>query len=231
LSETDFYQELAGELVSIEDFGEILLNYKGEFQFVMIDKFNVGLLDLLSILLPGGFMAGLAWQHRWSSDLMLLQDIPAGWVSGATFIAFAYVLGHFIHLVASFLDNWIYDNIKEKLWPDRSLVNHVIQIKEEAIGTIDGRYFNTFKWSLAYLMQHQPTMYQAVERYIAESKFFRSFAVVLLIASIAAFARFNWSESVLSLILTILSLLRYLTQRQKSTESAYQYVIAARGKV
>jgi hypothetical protein len=196
----------------------------------MIDKFNLGLLDLLTILLPGGFMAGLAWQSGWLGSWTLFQNIPPGWASGATFAASAYVLGHFIHLGASYLDELVYENVKGKLWPDISLMDKVIQIKDEAIGVIDRKYFGAFKWSLAYLMKYQPAMYQAVESQIAESKFFRSFTVVLLIASISAFIQSNWSEGVLSLVLAILSLVRYLTQRRRSIESAYQYVIAARGK-
>ena len=105
-----------------------------------------------------------------------------------------------------------------------------IQIKDSQIGEIDRNYYNAFKWSLAYLMQHQPLMYQAVEKHIAESKFFRSFALVLLFAGVWAFVQGREIEGVLSLVLTVLSLIRYATQRQKSLDSAYQYVISANGK-
>lgn len=196
----------------------------------MIEKFNLGLLDLLSILLPGGFLIGLAWQSGWVRDWPMLQGIPEGWASGAIFAASSYVLGHFVHMVASYLDDLIFEKIKRKRWPDDTLVRKVIQIKDSEIGEIDRNYFNAFKWSLAYLMQHHPVMYQAVEKHIAESKFFRSFAVVLLFASVWAFLQARWMEGVLSLVFTILSLIRYATQRQKSLDSAYQYVISSKGK-
>jgi hypothetical protein len=196
----------------------------------MIEKFNLGLLDLLSILLPGGFLVGLVWQSGLIQDWPMVQHIPEGWASGAVFAAVAYVFGHFVHMIASYLDDLVFKKVKDWKWPDETLVNIVIKFKDTEIGIIDRNYFNAFKWSLAYLMQHQPRMYEAVEKHIAESKFFRSFAIVLFISSIWAFLSHRWLEGALSLLLTGLSLVRYATQRQKSIDSAYQYVIAAKGK-
>lgn len=196
----------------------------------MIEKFNLGLLDLLSILLPGGFLVGLVWQSGWIQDWQMLDGISEDWMLGAIFAASSYVMGHFIHIVASYLDDVVFNKVKEWKWPDDTLVKVVIQIKNSEIGEIDRKYFNAFKWSLAYLMQHQPMLYQAVEKHIAESKFFRSFAVVLFIAGVWAFAQERWIEGVLSLVFTILSLIRYVSQRQKSLDSAYQYVISVNGK-
>ena len=195
----------------------------------MIEKFNLGLLDLLSILLPGGFLLGLAWQFGGLRDWLVLFKIPDGWASGAVFAATSYVLGHFIHMIASYLDGLIFEKIKKSRWPDETLVKKIIAIKDSEIGEIDRRYFNAFKWSLAYLIQHQPLLYQAVEKHVAESKFFRSFAIVLLIAGIYAFSNGSWGEGCLSLFFMLLSLVRYVTQRQKSIESAYQFVIAVKG--
>lgn len=196
----------------------------------MIEKFNLGLLDLLSILLPGGLLVGLVWQSGWVSDWPLFQEIPEGWAAGSVVAASSYVLGHFVHMVASYLDDLVFAKVKGMKWPDETLVNLVIQIKDREIGEIDRKYFNAFKWSLAYLMLHQPLLYQAVEKHIAESKFFRSFAVVLLFAGVWALAKGMWVEGVLSLFLTVLSMIRYITQRQKSLDSAYQYVITIAGK-
>ena len=78
----------------------------------MIEKFNLGLLDLLSILLPGGFLVGLAWQSGWIRDWPMLQDIPAGWTSGAIFASAAYVLGHYVHMLASYLDDFFFEKFK-----------------------------------------------------------------------------------------------------------------------
>ncbi|GAB3222711.1 hypothetical protein J0A67_11220 [Algoriphagus aestuariicola] len=196
----------------------------------MIEKFNVGLLDLLSILLPGGFLAGLAWQSGWLEEWSMLQELSESWLSAAAFAASSYVLGHFIHMVASYLDGLLFEKIKKRRWPDETLVNIVIKIKDEEIGKIDRKYFNAFKWSLAHLMQHQPAMYQAVEKHIAESKFFRSFVIVLLFAGAWAFFQNSWLEGSLCLLFAFLSLIRYASQRQKSIDSAYQYVIASMGK-
>lgn len=207
-----------------------MLDYRFENQLIVIEKFNLGLLDLLSILLPGGFLAGLAWQSGWVSGWTIVQKIPEGWGSAATFAATAYILGHFIHLVASYLDDLVFDRLKKWRWPDQTLVNRIIELKEAEIGVFDPGHFNAFKWSLAYLLLHHPLLYQAVEKHIGESKFFRSFSVVLLIASTSAFLQGRKIEGFLALGLTLLSLVRYVGQRQKSIDSAYQYVITAKGK-
>lgn len=196
----------------------------------MIEKFNVGLLDILTILLPGGFLVGIAWQSGWVRDWPMLHQVPDGWVTGAIIASSSYVLGHFVHMVASYLDDLVFDKIKKWKWPDTTLVDLVIGFKDNEIGKINPDFFNAFKWSLAYLMQHQPLLYQAVEKHIAESKFFRSFAIVLLIAGIWAFMQERWMEGVLSFVFTILSLIRYISQRQKSLDAAYQFVISAKGK-
>ena len=94
----------------------------------MIEKFNLGLLDLLSILLPGGFLIGLGWQSGWLEDWTMLSGIPEGWASGAVFAASAYVLGHFIHMIASYLDELVFEKVKAKKWPDETLVKEVVQI-------------------------------------------------------------------------------------------------------
>lgn len=196
----------------------------------MIEKFNLGLLDLLSILLPGGFLAGLIWQSGLVSDWPILHQISEGWMSGAVFAAIAYVLGHFIHMLATYLDVLVFDRLKKWRWPDETLINKVVEFKDAEIGVFDPNYFNAFKWSLAYLLLHHPLLYQAVEKHIGESKFFRSFSVVLLIAATWAFSQGRTIEGFLALALTLMSLIRYVGQRQKSIDSAYQYVITIKGK-
>jgi hypothetical protein len=64
-----------------------------------------------------------------------------------------------------------------------------------------------------------------VERLMAESKFFRSFCVVLFLAAGSAFFSGNWQEGVVELVFMAFSMVRYLSQRAKSIDVAYQYLI------
>ncbi|GMQ27814.1 hypothetical protein [Algoriphagus confluentis] len=192
----------------------------------MFDKLNLGLLDLLTILLPGGLLIGFLIFVGWPEDLFVLNSLAdSPWMEGTIFFSTAYVSGHFIYLVSSFLDGWIYDKIKTIWWSNLSLFNQALGIRSVKIQTVSRGDFNTFKYAMAYLLTHKPNLHSAVERTMAESKFFRSFCVVLFVGIVFSLVKSNWVLGGICLGLMLLSLIRYLTQRAKSIESAYQYLI------
>ena len=192
----------------------------------MFDKLNLGLLDLLTILLPGGLLAGFLIFVGWPEDLAFLTSLAdSAWAEGIVLFAAAYVSGHFIYLISSFLDGLIYDKIKTIWWSNLSLFNQALGIRSVKINTVNRGDFNTFKYSMAYLLTHKPNLHSAVERIMAESKFFRSFCVVLFVGIIFSLTKGNWITAVVCLVLMIFSLIRYLSQRAKSIESAYQYLV------
>ena len=88
----------------------------------MFDKFNLGLLDLLTLILPGGLLIGLAWKSGLISDWQFFDNpnLPE-WVFGAVFAAAAYVMGHFVYLISSYLDDLVFAKIKEIWWPKNTL--------------------------------------------------------------------------------------------------------------
>ena len=88
----------------------------------MFDKFNLGLLDLLTLILPGGLLIGLAWKSGLISDWQFFDNpnLP-DWVIGAAFAAAAYVMGHFVYLISSYLDDLVFAKIKEIWWPKNTL--------------------------------------------------------------------------------------------------------------
>ena len=192
----------------------------------MFDKFNLGLLDFLTLVLPGGLMVGLAWKAGWISEWRFFEDpnFP-DWVSGAIFASSAYVIGHFVYLIASYLDDLVFDKIKEIWWPKNSLFTQANGIRSQKIKEVKIKDFNNFKYALGYLLQNNDSLYSVVERLIAESKFFRSFSIVLLLATIVAFQKGDFQEGSLSLVLMVFSMIRYLSQRAKSIDVAYQYLI------
>jgi hypothetical protein len=108
------------------------------------------------------------------------------------------------------------------------------RIKRKALGDRAESAINTFQWCKAWLSAESPDALAAVQRFEADSKFFRCFAVVLIVLLVA----WLWPESSLwptlergmglAILLGLLlaALFRYMEQRNKSTNQAYWSVIA-----
>lgn len=198
-----------------------------------MDNLKTYTLDILSILLPGGLLLSVLL-----SQFSILGDTfnevfnsDMNWTKGVAFGGLAYALGHFLFFLGSFLDELLYENVKRVFWNDHRLVAYVVAFKEEMTGIKDRKVLNAFKWSCAWLLAHKPEMYLNVERYIAESKFFRSLIVTLFtLVLIYVFDGAIWIVAIL-LVLLFFSVVRYSTQRQKSIETAYHFVITASGEV
>jgi len=202
----------------------------------MTDKLKVGLLDLLTLLLPGGLLifilvkAGLAAKFI-PGDFQVPAGNADSWPGVVLYIAASYVTGHFIYLLASNLDDWIYENVRKVFWNDHRLAAYVLERKAAITGIEDRMVLNGFKWSCAWLLKNAPALYAEVERLIAESKFFRSLVVVCFISCILLGSIKVWALSLLMLAMSFLSLFRYLTQRQKSIDAAYTFIITALSEI
>lgn len=197
----------------------------------MTDNLKTYILDILSILVPGGFLMAILNQVPDVRDAFL-SVFPLNaevWLNAVVYIGTAYTLGHFIFFIGSFLDDWIFEKVKRVFYTDHALVAHVIVYKTEKTGIEDSRVINAFKWSCLWLQANKSEMYAGVERHIAESKFFRSMVVVLVVALLTFINDCKvdrWLVPVL-IFFIILSIIRYLTQRRKSIETAYHAVVAA----
>jgi 8-oxo-dGTP pyrophosphatase MutT (NUDIX family) len=100
-------------------------------------------------------------------------------------------------------------------------------VSEEAADAI-----NAFQWCKARLSKDHPEGLVAVQRFEADSKFFRSFAVVLAVLVLilpfqraAIPAQRAFIPAILALLLLIPALWRYVDQRFKATQQAYWFVI------
>ena len=199
---------------------------------------------------------------------------PEGWF---VFLFSSYLLGHFAFLVGAWaLDNWVYDPLRARspgkeiqrlakgkelhfrLW--RWLARHSIKgdsdralraamrIKEhylEPLAATDA--VNTFQWSKARLAGESPEAMASVQRFEADSKFFRSLVVVLLFLPVwslwlylylrlhpdAAAGPHWWQTGIIGwigivgvyLVLLVGALWRYVDQRSKSTSQAYWHIL------
>ncbi len=188
----------------------------------------------------------------------------AGAEAWAVFLFASYLFGHLIFLLGSWLDE-AYDwarrytlNTQTTLlarrgrplpWLARALIWLVFKrernlaverpskLKRQALGPLQAQdAVNTFRWCKALMNSESPAGLAVVLRFEADSKFFRCFAVVLLLLLIAWQWQHQWSPAGIPIVLALLllALWRYMEQRYKATNQAYWSVItlaAKNGKV
>ena len=88
---------------------------------------------------------------------------------------------------------------------------------------------NTFKWARAKVQMRHPTAAVEISRLEADSKFFRSLIVVLVIIAGGLVYKGAWLSVAACFVLVALAFFRYADQRFKSTQLAYIYVVAMAG--
>lgn len=217
-------------------------------------KFFIGVIDFFSVLLPGAVLAFFIKDPLWH----LLGYTPSK-DELAVFLIVSYLLGHFIFLIGSPLDDYVYDRVKaatfteqvarvaegKKLSPfwarllARAIikknvpqpVRQAVKIKEYYLDPLNASAsVNAFQWAKAQLALGHPEALASVQRFEADSKFFRSLFVVLCIVYSINLWKHRHSHVAVFLLLLLafllaLALWRYFDQRLKATNQAYWYVI------
>jgi ADP-ribose pyrophosphatase YjhB (NUDIX family) len=221
------------------------------------EKFFIGLMDFFSILLPGALLTYLLRESAVGTKCAERCAGLAGAEGWAVFLFSAYLLGHFIFLLGSLLDGWIYDPLRasttakqveriasgKKLspWLPRRLavllfkpqmddaLHQAVRIKDHYLEPLAAASaINAFQWSKVKLtLDHREAMI-SVQRFEADSKFFRSLLVLLLFVAPFAVTR-GVVAALASLVIVWLAFWRYVDQRSKATTQAYWYVIALEG--
>jgi hypothetical protein len=193
------------------------------------EKFHVGMIDFFSIILPGAI---LAYELRLlMAQGQLPQVFPPttsdaeGWV---VFAVSSYILGHFLFQAGSWLDP-ASDAVREHLSPKHNdaALQVVVRIKQASLEDdpqMNGAV-NAFQWAKCRLALSYPGAFAIVQRFEADSKFFRSLAVVLAFLTLSFIYTAHWGAMLTALTLCAASLWRYGEQRLKSTRQAYWYLI------
>ena len=219
-------------------------------------KFFIGVIDFFSVLLPGVVLAFFK-----KDDLWRLLEYKPGKDELAVFLIVSYLLGHFIFLIGSWLDDHVYDRIKAAPFAEQVAnvaggkkpapfwarllaraiikknvplpVRQVVKIKDYYLDPLNASAsINAFQWAKAQLTLDHPEALASVQRFEADSKFFRSLFVVLCIVfpvnlwthrNVSAFAFAMLLLAFLALL--ALAFWRYFDQRVKATNQAYWYVI------
>ncbi len=116
-------------------------------------------------------------------------------------------------------------------------VTVALRIKARALQPISAENaINAYQWCKARLSKEHPEGFVAVQRFEADSKFFRSLVVVLAILIVVLIGpmwrAFSAQQPVLALVCLaglLLALWRYIDVRFKATQQAYWLVIALEG--
>ena len=230
------------------------------------EKFFVGVIDFFAILLPGALLT-YVWKHQIAGAVLKEESFQfqkaEDWM---VFLFLAYLSGHIIFLLGSLLDE-LYDWLRKgtsagqsarlakgqnfshrkkralaglmfRRNPDEA-VTQAVRIKSRALATLSAQdSVNAYQWCKARLSKEHPPGMVAVQRLEADSKFFRSFAVVLIASALAQvgsalISLYRHQSPQKALLLSaaglgvlLLVLWRYIDQRFKATQQAYWFVIA-----
>lgn len=222
-------------------------------------KFFIGLMDFFSILLPGALMT-YAVKDDVGSQL-LKRDLGAMGNAEAWLVFFfsSYLLGHFIFLLGSWFDE-LYDVARRQTQTQRlkelarwdtlrpkwqrfflwlifkrekdDAVDRTGAIKHHYLKSLNAtRAVNTFQWAKLRLTLEKPELLAPVQRFEADSKFFRSLVVVLVLLPFFVDAGRRHAFAFYWLGFLLLALWRYMEQRHKACSQAYWAVIALEGHV
>jgi 8-oxo-dGTP pyrophosphatase MutT (NUDIX family) len=222
-------------------------------------KFFIGLVDFFSIFMPGALLTYLGKDWATSvlhQAPLVLDSTEAGIVFlFASYLLghFAYLVGGTLDdwlydplrkatywgqidrlAKSKSLSHPVWRALAEsKLLFDQSADRAVIQVARIKARTLRGlaaqNAINAYQWSKARLSKEHPEGLVAVQRFEADSKFFRSFVVVLaVLAAIYAVQR-EWTLALVCAGFLLPALWRYMDQRLKSTQQAYWFIIMLEG--
>lgn len=221
-------------------------------------KFFVGIIDFFSILLPGALLTYLAGNEAWKCVLGPGRPLPNGTEGSLVFLFASYLLGHFIFLLSTWLDefdNWVRKatldrQIKQLAWHGwlmprlaRWLVwlafKRERHVALKCVCKIQGHYLgnigaaeaiNCFQWCKARLAIEHPELLATVKRFEADSKFFRSLVVVLFVLIYWYAWQNRFGLIVVCAVLLLMALWRYMEQRHKAINQVYWSVLTIEGK-
>lgn len=218
-------------------------------------KFFIGMIDFFSILLPGVIVTYVLRGDEGNGPLGgAYPDLENG-EAVAFFLVVSYLLGHFVFLLGAVgLDGPVYDRLRDATegqqqarvtqgkapargWlrrASRLVVGkadkadnaqlQAIALKEGQLAGAAGA-INAFQWCKARLLFERPEALAKVERFEADSKFFRSLVVLFAVLAPAFFVGRAWLLGGLAMVMLFMAFWRYVDQRLKATTHAYWYLI------
>ena len=169
----------------------------------------INIRELFGIFLPGAIATiGLMWLFRGAKDeivdLFSLGDKPNTFLIGLVLLLVSYFIGHVIFQLGSFVDDWLYDPLKEVIY-EQNRLQLVIDRRSDLFGEEFHKKINNFDWSLNRLRQLEyKGFYDEVEAIVADAKFFRAAFVLCILVHLGLELYHFGDVSNVFFILTIL---------------------------
>lgn len=217
------------------------------------EKLQLSILELFSVLLPGGIMGILLYRVfkiKYGS-LLKLELKSESWQETILSLGIVYFIGYALYVGSSFMDKW-YNSLKLKaigkakenqsdisltkndivLWARHFIlpdVHNTHNLINDIIDLKPEKYkiaepIDAFQWSYRYLMIKNGLMFSEVERYYATARFFRSMTLVFFLGSFLLFSD-GWLFCSIFGGLTLLSFWLFLNRWQKANHVAFKNVL------
>jgi|GEM_PF-611964 len=196
------------------------------------EDFFVGVIHLFVIILPGAISLSLALWFRYGYPL---KPLPAFYWSsfeaGCAFFVGAFFAGHLLSLLASFIEDRIYDLLGEKGRREHKELRGAVRKKALQL-PLEGVTAKTLRRRAArHIQEVSDKDAIRLERQDADRRFFRNLTMVFAGASAWAFVERDSSQGILLTLLLVLTLLRYLDQQMKYTRDVFElFLEVTRGK-
>jgi hypothetical protein len=170
--------------------------------------FYVGVVDLFAILLPGAILAFVITQCiPWGALPVIVKALSPPSVAYLCFAVAAYITGHFLSALGSVVMDHVYDRWYKKRF-GRKLKRRRGRVKRLLKRALDiPDKDNALDWTLALLRVRAPGALAPLDRLEADSKFFRSLALALVLSwpliqfAVSGWSTPAWTASALVLIL------------------------------
>jgi hypothetical protein len=189
--------------------------------------FFIGVMEFFAILLPGAILTYLLFPFS-AAVVAPVLPIPSEQVERwILFVILAYMLGHSLHHVGSLLDkayDWVYvSNYKRRDGDDPVLEQVKTQVANQV--AYADKLPSKFSWAQSYVRVNSDSAASELERSGADSKFFRSLTLVLLIAAVIAVAQSASWLGVGLFVAALFAFWRFCSRRWVTSQLTYEYFL------
>lgn len=191
------------------------------------NTFYIGIIDLFAILLPGAIVVlALNYYSQSYVEGFLQTNSNSSFYKSFLLLFGSYLFGHIVSQLSAYFDA-VYDwNRKRTIGKDKRLKKvKEIRVHQYGNNKEDMQLVNTFDWSVYKLQLEFPTAIEEIERYTADSKFFRGLFLIMAIMMIVLLIQGQPLPALNCLFLATFSCMRYFRKRDKAISTAYKHVI------
>lgn len=188
----------------------------------------VGVVELFSIVLPGGLLTFVLFQKF---HVFFLEGVALSpnqyW---AAFLFFSYLTGHIVFMIGARIDV-IYNFHRRARNPfvNESGFRCTSAIKKKYLSETECGSINNYQWAISVLTSLCPDAMKEIDQLVASSKFFRSLLVIIPLISGVFILDQHYIHALIVMSGIAPCYLRYYDQRLKSTTRAYQYIVMFSG--